>query len=207
MEKLLLGALATGAMLAVVGYLLARRALDDEADSPEKHRRVTPIDLRLPRIPPGFPPCSIESYTTEGIVYEVDLSRMSCTCKDFQARKKHSRGPLSACCKHLLGQLSLAKGIDRIGKWEKAIIDDGHGDPLCAWLIELDSASDVLATASGSLEWINVFAHSKRKGEKIIEASGTIRSHGWNVEERRWSYGEGPAGSRELTPLMREVFG
>jgi hypothetical protein len=49
-------------------------------------------------------------------------------------------------------------------------------------------------------------ARTPRSGERIKAASGPITRYGWNVEEDRWSYGEGPPGSRELTPLMKLVL-
>ncbi len=52
---------------------------------------------------------------------------------------------------------------------------------------------------------MNVLARTKQRGERISEASGEIERFGWNVREKRWTYGDGPPGSRELTPRLREI--
>lgn len=198
------------AIAALLGFVLMRRSSgrggSRKTIRPKSNARVRPYELTLPPIPADLKPCSVESHSVEGRTYEVDLSNVVCTCKDFQARESYPQESLARCCKHLIRQLGKSKIAAVSGKWEQAIIAERHGSPRGAWLVKLDSAPEVLITASSSQEWTNVFAHSKRKGEKISEATGIIHRHGWSVKENRWSYGEGPAGARELTPLMRELF-
>ncbi len=64
----------------------------------------------------------------------------------------------------------------------------------------------MLVTVAAGKEWVNVYARTPRSGERIKTASGPIERYGWNVEEVRWSYSQGPPGSRELTPLMKLVL-
>lgn len=206
MENIILGT----AIAAVVGYIFLIRTggagSSRSAIKPKKHERVTPFALTLPSMPVDLEPCSVEDHLVEGQVYEVDLSNLVCTCQDFQARNGYPQESLSRCCKHLIRALGESKVSEAAGKWEQAIIAEGHGSPRGAWLVKLDTAPEILITASSSREWVNIFAHSKRRGEKIRDATGVIHRHGWNIVENRWSYGEGPAGSRELTPLMRKLF-
>lgn len=71
--------------------------------------------------------------------------------------------------------------------------------------MQLQSATEVVMTIGFSKDWINVYAHSVRAGERIANASGPIKNYGWSVIDHRWSYGDPPAGARELKKLLAEI--
>ncbi len=57
-------------------------------------------------------------------------------------------------------------------------------------------------TANRNGEWLNIYAHSKRRGEVTINASGRILQYGRSVAEHRWSYGRAPNGAGELRRVL-----
>ncbi len=170
------------------------------------HPQVTSYDLSF-RVPDdSTEPQEVESYCSDGKTYLVDPVSVTCTCPNAQLRTAWSQDSVARCCKHLLQVLGEVGVFADAGKWEAAILQDGHGGPAGAWLVDLKTAPAVLITVGLSREWVNVFAHTKRRGERIKEASGPIERFGWNISEKRWSYGEGPPGSKELTPIIKEIF-
>jgi hypothetical protein len=90
-------------------------------------------------------------------------------------------------------------------KWKKAIACSSYGGPTNGWIIKLENSPPVAAITCSSKKWINIYAHSVRTGEKIANASGSIKLYGWSVPEQRWSYGEPPPGARELKKLLIEI--
>jgi hypothetical protein len=172
---------------------------------PRSHERVTPHQLTFTR-PTGLTPELVDSDKDQGVQYEVDVSQVTCTCPDFQRRANRPKASFSRCCKHLVRMLSECGHLESADEWVQAIAADGYGAPAEAWMVELNTAPAVLVAVAPSREWVNVYARKPRSGERIKTASGPIERYGWNVEEDRWSYGEGPPGSRELTPLMKLVL-
>jgi hypothetical protein len=145
-------------------------------------------------------------HNNNGREYNVDLLQVTCTCANFEKRDQFETISPMRYCRHLLRLLNERNAFKSMGKWEKAIINDGSGAPIQSWVVSLKTAPEVLIVDAGSgNEWVDVYAHTKRSGEHIADASGEIQRFGWNYIEHRWSYGEGPPGSRELTPLMKSV--
>jgi hypothetical protein len=200
--------------VGVAAFALGRRSLSHSTATesrrnvirPRPNTRVTPHELLLPTIQQGEPPESVQSDSDSSVIYSVDPSRLTCTCPDFQRRVALPVTSFERCCKHLLRVLYRRGFLASASEWEQAIAADGYGAPAEAWLITLDSAPAVLVTVAANKVWVNVYARTLRSGERIGSASGPIQRFGWNVDEDRWAYGEGPPGSRELTPLMKEVL-
>ncbi len=137
--------------------------------------------------------------------YLVSSAHQTCTCADFQSRRARDLGTMGRLCKHLLRELNSRGCFAQASQWHQAIAADGHGGPISAWLLRRTSSPVVLITLSNNKEWINVYANTKRKGEKISNASGRIAAFGWSVCDKRWSYGDGPPGARELRSLLSVI--
>jgi hypothetical protein len=136
--------------------------------------------------------------------YKVDLVEFTCTCPDFEHRRRRSVNTFGRLCKHLVTVLN-RNGAFENDKWKKAIAETGHGGPVRAWIIKRKDSPPALMTVSSGNEWVNVYAPSLRKGERIANATGKIRRYGWSVQEKRWSYGESPPGARELRSLFASM--
>lgn len=174
---------------------------------PRPHERVTPYQLTLTPPARGTPPRKVRSSRDRSVSYEVDPARLTCTCPDYQKRRADlPEASFARCCKHLLRVLDEQGHLAEADKWVKAIASAGYGAPVEAWLIQLDTAPPALVAVAPDKQWVDVYAHTPRRGERIKTATGPIDRFGWNVDEDRWSYSEGPPGSRELTPLMKQVL-
>lgn len=136
--------------------------------------------------------------------YKVNMGEVTCTCPDFEHRRKRPANTFGHLCKHLVVVLN-RNGAFENDKWKKAIATDGHGGPVQAWMIERKDSPPALVTISSGNEWVNVYAPSVRKGERIANATGEIRRYGWSVQEKRWSYAESPPGARELRSLFASM--
>jgi hypothetical protein len=164
--------------------------------------------MELTFSPPDFSdvqPIRMKSMS-RNVEYQVAISEQKCTCPDFApGREVAPRNHLSRCCKHLLRELKNHGAFEASSKWIGAIAAAGHGGPSAAWIVHLEKSQSVAIVTGSNKEWINVFAHSVRSGEKIANASGPIKEFGWNVLQQRWSYGEAPPGARELRKLLVEI--
>lgn len=159
------------------------------------------LEVALGPLPEGTH--EVRSSSPEGGSYLVSLAEQTCTCPDFSHRGGRPRNHFGRWCKHLVTELDRAGAFEYASEWHKAIAQERHGGPTMARLVDLKGAPSVLITPGGSDEWINVFAHSLRRGERVAQASGRITQSGWHIVERRWSYGDGPPGAGEL----RKLFG
>lgn len=204
-------------LVLVVVFVVARKGKPSgQAPSTDRHRLRASSKVSLPPIQEfdltvhlssaSAEPVEIPSSADDALVYRVDPIAQSCTCPDWQRRSDRPKDHLGRFCKHMMGVLRDSGAITAESDWVRAIVAQGFGGPTKAWLIELTSAPAVLVISAGASDWVNVLARTTRSGERIIQASGPIQSYGWNVEADRWSYGEGPAGARELTPVMRAIL-
>ena len=148
----------------------------------------------------------VRSHSEERTFYEIDLNEQSCTCPDFRKRRTgYPRGHMGRFCKHLMHELACRDAFSGASEWHRAIADEGYGGPAMAWIVKLASPRQILVTADPSSDWINVFARAKKAHERSAEASGKIKRFGWNIAERRWSYGTAPPGARLIRDRLREL--
>ena len=64
-----------------------------------------------------------------------------------------------------------------------------------------------MLTVRHNLEWINVFAETKRVKKSASEVKGRIKGYGWHIPGKRWSYGEAPPGAREIRKILMQIEG
>ena len=100
-------------------------------------------------------------------------------------------------CKHQLAEYGFARCLPK-DKWIQSL-PSNYGGPVRAWRIHLKTVPSVLVTCNTGSAWLNLYARTARRGERIAQATGPIERSGWNTTEQRWSYGQGPIGCRELT--------
>ncbi|WP_367278628.1 SWIM zinc finger family protein [uncultured Sulfitobacter sp.] len=177
-----------------------RRTYEKRADD-----LFIPFQLECADIRPVSGDRQIASFTHPGVFYDVSLSYQTCSCPDFLHRSDFPANSFSRWCKHLMAALSDEGAFKNIGEWHKAIAEAGHGGPFSAFTVTTERSQVFLLTAGRNPDWINVLGRTRRKGEQAHQASGSIREFGWCISERRWSYGEGPPGARELRRLMVQI--
>lgn len=166
-----------------------------------------PVDLRFSQANPPEGLMKARSDRLDGMTYAVDLSSQTCSCPDFIETRKLSTQPgeMARLCKHLVRAMYLHNAFIGANSWIKVIAEEGCGGPKLAWEVRLPTAKPMLVTLGNSSQWINVYAHTLRKGERYALASGPIRQFGWAVNEHRWSYGEAPPGAGEIRSLLKEL--
>lgn len=166
-----------------------------------------PLNLRFTPPNNAHTPIRVSSHRVSGVAYTLDLAAQTCTCPDFREtrRKTINPGELGRLCKHLVRALAERQAFDGASKWVNVIVQEGYGAPYFAWEVALPTAKPMLVTITDSRDWINVYAHLKRAGERYPAASGPVQQFGWSRLEHRWSYGEGPPGASEIRSLLKQL--
>lgn len=169
------------------------------------HFKPIQPQFTLADLPPLVVPSDGGLYGSEIGKYQTHIGTLSCTCSAGQQRNTHPQGDPRRICHHLMRHLSQRRLITGLDPWAKTIIDNAEAVPLEAWELKLETAPPMLVTQGSSDEWLNLFAHSKRSGERIADASGPIERHGWSLKKQRWSYGSGPPGAMEARKRLIEA--
>lgn len=138
----------------------------------------------LPAIPVTL---RIKSHSDKSVI--VDLSGPSCACPDWRgARHQLPRGSLSRCCKHVLDAFGQVRPADGWPGWLGAFFEYGwKPHPAKRWFVLPDGPHFILASVGGN-DWSDVFAMDGDQYHRF----------GFNVVERRWSYGRSPSTSGDI---------
>ncbi len=72
--------------------------------------------------------------------------------------------------------------------------------------ITLDSGEEAAVGYTPGNPWLDVFARARRKADSGGRYTGNYRECGFNLEERRWSYGAGPPGAAEIRRQITRLF-
>lgn len=149
-------------------------------------------------------PVTIESSRGD-VHYTLNLKHASCTCPDFQKRRNgYSRHDPRRYCKHLANAVVSAPDYSLS---ENAQLTMAY--PPSQFIDECALSTGVkfyLLHDGPESEWVNVHARKRKAGEKAGWFSGKYDRYGYNRDERRWSYGEGPAGAGEIREAIAELL-
>lgn len=149
---------------------------------------------------------SVPSFSTFGKSYIVSLRDQTCSCPDFcEARSGFAENYFSRWCKHIISAAGQVRAFDDCNVWHRAIAESGGGGPVAAFLVSPQASPEFLTTIGASREWINVYAKTARYGEKLPHLSGPLKHYGWNIAEKRWSYGSAPYGSGTIRKLLVQI--
>lgn len=147
----------------------------------------------------------VGSFSKQETEYSVSLEDQTCTCPDFQTRVGQPKDHFSRWCKHLLVTMNSVDAFANSNKWHRAIANTGFGGPLAGFLLQFPGGSEVAVTAGESTDWLNVYSHTLRPGEKVAVASGPVEQFGWCIGENRWSYGEAPPNARAISAILKQI--
>ena len=136
--------------------------------------------------------------------YYVDLCDYTCTCPDFRKRR-HTTPPRSIvrACKHICRALVESQWLEFLNPLTRCIVEAysriGFGVEQ-GWFCCSDGGSPYYLTQPHEDGWVNVYAPvaSKRGNSSVLYAK-----HGFNVFERRWSYGKPPS---DATAIENNIF-
>lgn len=153
----------------------------------------------------SIPDQMVGSYRHENTTYNVSVSLMTCTCPDFI---KHRQGfpiyDLRRTCKHLYGVLQDNQCLTNLSELGLAILERPSKKKELT-TVQLCSGNQV-SICHGDNEWVDVFTRKRRKGDSGGLYSGKYERFGYNKNERRWSYGEGPPGAREIKSILSQIL-
>ena len=144
---------------------------------------------------------SVPSETQEGISYIISPPSVTCSCPDFQ--KERARAPQdSPCraCKHLMHYYvqhpddipsSLTPFADIFVHFDAKDARIPYAEP-GIWSGVIGEVGTLITSWKESLPWVNIYVGDKK--------------YGYNIEEKRWSYGEQPCNADEILPLLHAVL-
>jgi len=168
-------------------------------------KQLLPISLDFKPYLQAYGTIEVESFSEHERFYSVDLEEQTCTCGNFvEDRLPHvSKDHLGRWCKHLVEVLTECGALDDLDEWQKAMLAPGFGGPFYAFKVDLPTVLSMVVAINTNLEWMDVYARTKKAGEKMTNATGRIKRYGWHVSDHSWSYGEAPAGASELKPILK----
>lgn len=171
----------------------------------EKERNLSelPADCEL-NLPKDFSknPYQINSSSMENTVYEVDIENVSCPCADFKKRKRYlfSKNDPRRLCRHLSHIILNKLKIDQ-SELVTAIIAAKNNDFVKEFKFQ-SGISFYICKSNAEKEWVNIIARKRKPGEKDGVYTGAYEIYGYNLIEKRWSYGDGPDGASEIKKYL-----
>jgi hypothetical protein len=157
----------------------------------------SPSDANLPTFTDAA--CrSIQVESTDGKkTYVVDLQSYTCTCPDF-VEKRAKEPPLVAtrACKHICRLLNAEPNKSRLSPLVRCMVENcaehGFGVPP-GWLIDNDGQTVFISFPNKG--WCDLFVPKRTRALRY-------ERYGYNVYDKRWSYGKAPAGARGLRDYL-----
>ncbi len=145
---------------------------------------------------------TVQSETSRSTTYEVVMDTFTCTCPDFlESRTGYEVGDLRRLCKHQVSIVADAVGPDN--QLLKAILANHYRKSFYR-RGTMASGEPIAFGLSAGEPWIDVFTRKRRKGDRDGKYTGDYDRFGFSLDERRWSYGDGPPGAREIRSMIGE---
>jgi hypothetical protein len=205
-------------VILVIAYFMGKdeeeaptkRASSSSKKSPPKSKQIFEVvKISNPMLSApengAIPDQEIESYSDENTVYKASISEMTCTCPDF---KKYRKGvPVNdprRACKHLYGVMEDNSLLSDLSELALSILESPSKNKHLT-TVKLSSGNEV-SICHGGNEWVDVFTRKRRKGDSGGLYSGKYDRFGFNINEQRWSYGDGPPGAREIKSILSQVL-
>jgi hypothetical protein len=150
---------------------------------------------------------SVKSRSTPGLRYQVDTTRVTCTCPDFVGRRMtFATNDFRRLCKHLAGAMTPIIDWEHSSEWGPVLIQ-GTRAKLHFVTGTLSSGAAVLIGYSPDDPWIDVYSRKRKKGDHGGVYTGEYDCFGFNVDRNGWSFGDGPPGAREIRSMLKELLG
>ncbi len=146
----------------------------------------------------------IPSFSDDKITYHVSISKMTCSCPDFQKHRKNvAPNDPRRVCKHIATVLEENNFFQPQSELALVILQRSSTNKKLT-TVKLESGNEV-AICHGGSEWIDVFTRKRKKGDNGGLYTGKYDRFGFNLNENRWSYGDGPPGAREIRFIISQV--
>ena len=151
------------------------------------------LDLSVAVLPSIPVTVQVKSHSDRKLLYDVDLTGPSCSCPDWRGKRSHlPTGSLTRCCKHVLDALGQVQPVDGWPGWLGAFLEHGwRPHPDKRWFV-VGSSPDFSLVSTGGNDWADVFSMVNDRYQRF----------GYNVSERRWSYGQSPTRATEIAKAI-----
>lgn len=144
---------------------------------------------------------SVPSESQEGISYIISPASVTCSCPDFQ-KERASVPQDSPCrvCKHLMHYYvqhpddipsSLTPFADIFAHFDGKGARIPYAEP-GIWSGVIGEIGTLITSWKESLPWVNIYVGDKK--------------YGYNIDEKRWSYGEQPCNADKILPLLPVIL-
>ncbi len=144
---------------------------------------------------------SMPSESQEDISYIISPASVTCSCPDFQEKRADTPQD-SPCrvCKHLMHYYvrhpddipsPLTPFTDIFVHLNAKDARIPYAEP-GIWSGVIEGAGTLVTSWTESLPWVNVYVGNKK--------------YGYNIDEKRWSYGEQPGNADKILPLLPTIL-
>ena len=163
--------------------------------------------LNIPEIQTEKSKIQITSLTDAREIYTVSLIDFDCNCPDFyKNRSCFERNDIRRLCKHLIKALEEAELIfefpGHIGLLLESAANRNKGIIIFNDYFEAETINGPILVTKASNGWYNIIAPVVSKGKN---RSIFYDEFGYNLEEKRWSYGKHPPGATEIKKTIRRI--
>ena len=140
------------------------------------------------------------------IFYDIDLAEQSCTCRNFKKKKAFAKNDIRRFCDHLMNEFGKRDLFEYTHHRTLMVGELGaRGATQSAYALKHFDLPLMYILVEKENPWLNVYCRTKQTGENIYNASGYYDRHGYNIIEKRWSYGEGATGISLLRDFFKSV--
>ena len=171
-----------------------------KVDDPLSGVLLEPIETRLYDFKPRIGKVKVQGVVTAAIFeetrqreifYEVDLAEQTCTCRDFTKKKSDMpKNDIRRFCEHLMSEFNQRDLFERTEHRTLMVGKLGyHAATSRAYALQHLELPLMYILLEEENPWVNVYCRIKNKGETIHNASGGFSRFGYNILEKRWSYG------------------
>jgi hypothetical protein len=150
---------------------------------------------------------SVKSSYEPKIKYQVNLAELTCSCPDFVKRRNQFEGrDARRICKHIYQLLVTERAM---ANWDDLLTTflKEHNPARRLLQARLRSGKIIVIGRTPGAEWIDVYTHRRKKGERGGNFSGGYDRYGFNLQEKRWSFGRPPAAAGEIRELIANFVG
>lgn len=213
---LALALLATGWWVGVFSFSVERAPVttvthethpaveDPDNEGWEGAASRTPLDadartILLPEDAVAFALRKDRELQTTGNATRISVPTMSCECDDFRTRRAHLHArDVRRLCRHLQGRL-LDIGVQRtLPEYLGVLLRNPYLERCDRLHVENVFGHEVVFTREFGSPWVNVIVRKRRRRDTPAAFTGDYGRYGFNLNQSRWSWGEGPDGAREL---------
>jgi hypothetical protein len=153
---------------------------------------IPPIDAKFDKT------YKARSESDENIVYQVNLTKLTCNCPDFiKNRNEYLSNDVRRICKHIYSKLLQTKSYHDLPPFIQMIARNGRKDK-CFYELTNEAGRFVFGFSHSS-PWVRIFAVTGEK--RLRESFGS-----YNLTEDRWVWDDPPYGEGVLKKQIKSVF-